>query len=55
MKRSDLEAFFAHANQASNILLNNMERASSLIRSFKQVAVDQSSDDWRTGRFSRLF
>lgn len=47
MKRSDLQTFLGHANQACNILLTNMERASNLIRSFKQVAVDQSTDDWR--------
>ncbi len=55
MKRSDLERFFAHANQASGMLLDNMERASSLIRSFKQVAVDQSSDDWRQVDFRAYF
>lgn len=47
MKRSELESFFAHADQACNILLSNTERASQLIRSFKQVAVDQSSDESR--------
>lgn len=55
MKRSDLATFFEHANQASSILLNNMERASSLVRSFKQVAVDQASDDWRTVDFHAYF
>lgn len=47
MKRSELQGFLDHANQACLILLSNIERASSLVRSFKQVAVDQSSDDWR--------
>jgi PAS domain S-box-containing protein len=47
MKRSELEGFFVHADQACNILLSNTERASALIRSFKQVAVDQSSDELR--------
>lgn len=47
MKRSDLEHFFVHANQAGDMLFNNMERARNLIHSFKQVAVDQSSDEWR--------
>lgn len=55
MKRSDLENFFTHANQASSILINNMERASSLIRSFKQVAVDQASDDWREVNFHNYY
>jgi len=48
MKRSTLESFIAHVNLASRILLSNLQRASELIRSFKQVAVDQSSDDNRT-------
>jgi PAS domain S-box-containing protein len=48
MKRSTLESFIAHVNLASKILLSNLQRASELIRSFKQVAVDQSSDDNRT-------
>lgn len=48
MKRSDLEKFIAHANQASTILLQNLNRAADLIRSFKQVAIDQSNEDWRT-------
>lgn len=47
MKRSELQGFLDHANQACLILLSNIERASNLVRSFKQVAVDQSSDDWR--------
>lgn len=47
MKRSDLEHFFSHAHQAGDMLFNNMERARSLIHSFKQVAADQSSDEWR--------
>jgi signal transduction histidine kinase len=32
-----------------------MERAASLIRGFKQVAVDQSSDDWRLVDFRTYF
>lgn len=55
MKRSDLVSFFAHSNQACGILLANMERAASLIRGFKQVAVDQASDDWRLVDFHTYF
>ena len=47
MKRSDLEQFINHSCQASDILLRNLQRASDLIRGFKQVAIDQSSDEWR--------
>ena len=48
MKRSDLEQFIQHVQQGSDILLRNLQRASELILSFKQVAVDQSSDEWRS-------
>jgi len=47
MKRSNLESFIEHVKQGSEILLQNLQRASELIRGFKQVAVDQSSDEWR--------
>jgi len=47
MKRSNLERFFAQAEQGLDILIRNLHRAAELIRSFKQVAVDQSSDQWR--------
>lgn len=47
MKRSDLEQYMTHAEEASDILLRNLSRASDLIRSFKSVAVDQTSDEQR--------
>ena len=47
MKRSDLEKFLERSTQGCDILLRNLQRASELIRGFKQVAVDQSSDAWR--------
>ncbi len=45
-KRS-FEDFIASANQSVDILSNNLSRASDLISSFKQVAVDQTSDKIR--------
>jgi len=45
--RKDIESFMGSADEASAILLTNIKRASDLIRSFKQVAVDQSSGSWR--------
>jgi len=47
LKRSELERFMDHAGQASTILLQNLEQAASLISSFKQVAVDQASEEHR--------
>jgi C4-dicarboxylate-specific signal transduction histidine kinase len=48
MKRRDLEKFVETAAHSTEIISGNLHRASELIRSFKQVAVDQSSDDRRT-------
>lgn len=50
MTRSSLEQFLDDARVATGISSRNLERASELISSFKQVAVDQSSSQRR--RFS---
>ena len=47
MKRSTLERYLAHGQEGSDILVRNLMRAAELIRSFKQVAVDQVSDERR--------
>jgi signal transduction histidine kinase len=47
LKRSELEGFFEQSNQVCDILHQNLIRASELVRSFKQVAVDQTLDEWR--------
>lgn len=52
MKKSDLTDYLEGAEQSSNIILSNLERASSLISSFKKVAVDQSSEDIREFRIA---
>ncbi|HEY9635478.1 MAG TPA: hybrid sensor histidine kinase/response regulator [Coleofasciculaceae cyanobacterium] len=44
IKRSDLETFLDTATESSRLLLANLGRAVNLIQSFKQVAVDQSSE-----------
>jgi two-component system, NtrC family, sensor kinase len=44
VKRSELDAFFGHCRDGIDILLRNVERATMLIKSFKQVAIDQSSE-----------
>jgi len=48
MKRSELEEFLDIATQSSNSLLTNLNQAAALIRSFKEVAVDRSSEERRT-------
>lgn len=47
LKKSDFEAFFDQAKANGNMVLSNLSRAAKLVGSFKQVAVDQSSDDLR--------
>ena len=43
-----VEQFQLAANESSEIILRNLNRADRLIRSFKQIAVDQSSEERRT-------
>jgi signal transduction histidine kinase len=47
IKRSSLQAFLNDAVTAGDILQRNLERAATLIASFKQVAVDQTSSQRR--------
>ncbi len=47
LQRSELDAFIAQAQEASTMIGQNLTRASDLVRSFKQVSVDRSSDDRR--------
>lgn len=47
MKKTDLEQYISVSEQSSRMILNNLERAADLINSFKQVAVDQSSESRR--------
>ncbi|MBO1254451.1 HAMP domain-containing histidine kinase [Alteromonas sp. 5E99-2] len=42
--KSAMDDFFKEVEQTSDLLLNNLYRASDLIASFKQVAVDQTSE-----------
>lgn len=49
MKRSDLQRYLRESNQITNLINKNLNRAAELIKSFKQVAVDQ------TGEYERTF
>ncbi len=44
LRRADFESYLKLADESSTMLLNNLERAANLVQSFKQVAVDQSSE-----------
>ena len=50
MTEDSLQQFLEIIDQSLRILTTNTQRAAALVRSFKQVAVDQSSDDIRTFR-----
>ncbi len=50
LRGSDLTRFLETAMESSGIILSNLRRAADLIRSFKQVAVDQSSEEMRRFR-----
>lgn len=47
LSKSELEQFTKSAVEASDLVLKNLDRASKLVRSFKQVAVDQGSEALR--------
>ncbi len=47
LKLSDFENYIGICNETGNLILSNLNRAADLISSFKQVAVDQSSESKR--------
>lgn len=47
LKRSDLEDFLETATEATRIMQGNLTRAARLIQAFKQVSVDQTTDEIR--------
>ncbi len=47
LTRSDLASYLAEADEAASIMLANLRRAGDFVRSFKQVAIDQSHEERR--------
>lgn len=47
LKRSVLDAYVGNSRRAAELLLANLQRAANLVTSFKQVAVDQTSEQRR--------
>ena len=47
MTHEDLLRFLSVSNQASELIFNNLERTGDLVKSFKQVSVDQTSETKR--------
>jgi signal transduction histidine kinase len=54
LKASSLSKFIAEGEENLNIIYRNLNRAAELISSFKQVAVDQSSENNRVFCFAKL-
>ena len=48
LRRSDLDGFVQTSLQATELLMKSMQRANQLVAGFKQVAVDQSSEQRRS-------
>jgi signal transduction histidine kinase len=48
MKRSTLDHFIESVEDAGRLILSNLERSNALVQSFKQVAIDQSSEARRS-------
>jgi C4-dicarboxylate-specific signal transduction histidine kinase len=47
LKKSALESFIADAAESTRLLVTNLARAAELVRSFKQIAVDQTHQQVR--------
>ena len=47
LTKKAFESYIESFTQSSDIILTNLERAAQLIQSFKQISVDQSSDEIR--------
>ena len=48
VRKSEIAAYLQTAGESARLILSNAERAAHLIQSFKQVAVDQTSEQRRT-------
>lgn len=52
--RSAMEEYIESAAEGSTMILRNLERAASLISSFKRISVDQASEDQRDFNLTQL-
>jgi len=55
LKSSQLKKFLSEGEENVGIIYRNLKRAAELISSFKKVAVDQSSEEFREFNFIELF
>ncbi|MEI8395205.1 MAG: HAMP domain-containing sensor histidine kinase [Rhodospirillaceae bacterium] len=54
LRRSDMVSYIADVREGCTLLRMNLERAADLVKSFKQVAADQTSDSHRRFELSDL-
>jgi signal transduction histidine kinase len=47
ISRAEFKDYLNSANQSAKLILSNMERAATMVQSFKQVSVDQSTEQKR--------
>ena len=47
LRRQDFKTFNSEINESTELLISNLERASDLVRSVKQLAVDQANEEKR--------
>lgn len=55
LKRVDFESYLDASSESSTLIHTNLERAAGLIESFKQLAVDQTSDQKREVNLQQFF
>lgn len=53
LSKKNIETFIDNANKSTELLMNNLQRASNLLTSFKHIAVDQISDKIRIINISK--
>ncbi|MFB2643287.1 sensor histidine kinase [Shewanella bicestrii] len=54
LKRSDVDTYFEHFNEGAEIVRANLERAASLVKSFKRLAVDRTGEERRVFKLTGL-
>ncbi|MFA5524912.1 MAG: sensor histidine kinase [Tissierellales bacterium] len=55
LKKAELEKYLSSSTDTNNIIQSNINRASKVIRSFKQIAIDQSTGDLQTINLKKYF
>ncbi|MBY0572935.1 MAG: GAF domain-containing protein, partial [Undibacterium sp.] len=55
MRRSELEAYIDNSTEAAELILRNLDNAAGLVSSFKQISVDQTSENRRSFELAQFF